>query len=271
MKKTTPKKPPRKETASKPRKSKTSPRQPRAKKSKPEAREGAQDAKPDERQAFRIMEAVKVGAENYRKPIYKREEIAPIAAQLLNGNDIPKAVEQAIRLLAECDKQMRDAEEANQIATLASERERAKGMPSGELTPENKWNRGLPITINELAKWITGQNRPDRARQALRECFEEISKCRAKKRAHDERELGLEESQANPWTADTRTLWDNILKQHGKTEYDSPMRPDGMQAICEQVHFFLGLKWKDENVKRPLPHDKTGGSPHIYCPFPDKE
>ena len=222
------------------------------KKPAPEAKEEEQAPKPDERQAFRIMEAVEVGAENYLRPIYNRAEIAHIAARLLNG-DVSKAVEQAIRLLAECDKQIREAEEANKISALALEMEQLKGMSSKEiekLSTENKWRLGLPVQIGDLAKWITGQVRPDRARQSLRESFEKISEWRAQKRAAEENELGLDESESKPWTPEDRTFWEEFLKQHRKTIYDGKLRPEGADAILQQVQFFLVLKWRDENAKR---------------------
>jgi hypothetical protein len=203
-----------------------------AKKPAPKAKSGEQDPKPDEQQAFRIMEAENVGAENYRKPIYKREEIAPIAARLLDG-DITKAVEQAIRLLAECDKQIREAEKANKISALALEKEQAKGMSPGEiqkLNTQDKWRLGFPVQIGELAKWITGKVRPDRARQSLRERFEEIAK----------------EHGVKSWTPGDRAFWDNFLKLHWGTEYNVRLRPMGMDAISQEVHLFLGLKWRDE-------------------------
>ena len=110
-----------------------------------------------------------------REPIYSREETAPIAARLLEGDDFPRAVQRATKLLAECDKQRREAEKTNckldnVLAPAWAELKKVHSLSlqeSKRLPTSEKWKHGLPMPLIEAFKCVTSQSRADRALEAV--------------------------------------------------------------------------------------------------------
>ena len=100
---------------------------------------------------------------NFREPVYCREEIAPIAAQLLEGYDYARAVKRATELLEECDRQRLSNEKINlhiEAEELAlAEKQRVKSLPTKErnnIPADEKFRLDLPVTFLEMVRFATG-------------------------------------------------------------------------------------------------------------------
>ena len=144
---------------------------------------------------------------NRLKPIYDRSEIAPIAAQLLTNDCYQQAVERAIKLLAECDRQRTEAQEFNK-SVLDAEPLRAKFDQAQRL--DRKQKASLPaserLRLRLGLKWrdmyqlVTKTSRTDRAIEKIVDSMEakDGGKWTPEKRTHAQKMLEKEAGEACP-------------------------------------------------------------------------